>query len=160
MATHSSILENPMDRGAWRATAHGIAELDVTEQLTGTLYCPPCSFPGGSDSKESACNAGDPGLIHNLVGLQICSRVLSGESHDILQQPVDDKAENAPNLPIEPALPLPPVLLPSPCARWTYFLPPLQNYIPTTCPGMADQQLLLKSKRPALLVNSISELSF
>ena len=22
-----------------------------------------CGFPGGSDSKESACNAGDPGLI-------------------------------------------------------------------------------------------------
>ena len=24
------------------------------------------SFPGGSDSKESACNAGDPGLIPGL----------------------------------------------------------------------------------------------
>ena len=23
-------------------------------------------FPGGSDSKESACNAGDPHLIHGL----------------------------------------------------------------------------------------------
>ena len=22
-----------------------------------------CGFPGGSDGKESACNAGDPGLI-------------------------------------------------------------------------------------------------
>ena len=43
-------------------------ELDVTEPLTRTLYCPSCSFPGGSDSKESACNAGDPVLIHqNLV---------------------------------------------------------------------------------------------
>ena len=28
MATHSSIfcLENPMDRGAWQATVHGVAE--------------------------------------------------------------------------------------------------------------------------------------
>ena len=26
MATHSSILENSMDRGAWRATVHGVAE--------------------------------------------------------------------------------------------------------------------------------------
>ena len=33
MATHSSILawENSMDRGAWRATVHGITELDTTE---------------------------------------------------------------------------------------------------------------------------------
>ena len=33
MATHSSIFawENSMDRGAWRATIHGIAELDTTE---------------------------------------------------------------------------------------------------------------------------------
>ena len=26
-----SCLENPMDRGAWRATAHGVAQLDRTE---------------------------------------------------------------------------------------------------------------------------------
>ena len=24
-------------------------------------------FPGGSDGKESACNAGDPGQIHNPI---------------------------------------------------------------------------------------------
>ena len=29
-----SCLDNPMDRGAWRATVHGAAELDTTEQLT------------------------------------------------------------------------------------------------------------------------------
>ena len=32
MATHSSILGNPMNRGAWRATIYGAAkELDMTE---------------------------------------------------------------------------------------------------------------------------------
>ena len=32
MATHSSILENPMDRGAWWATVHRVAKKsDMTE---------------------------------------------------------------------------------------------------------------------------------
>ena len=33
MATHSSIscLENSMDRGVWRPTVHGVAELDTIE---------------------------------------------------------------------------------------------------------------------------------
>ena len=29
-----SCLENPMDRGAWQGTVHGVTELDTTEQLT------------------------------------------------------------------------------------------------------------------------------
>ena len=36
MATHSSILglENPMDKGDWWATFHGVAESDTNEQLS------------------------------------------------------------------------------------------------------------------------------
>ena len=40
MATHSSILawRISMDRGAWWATVHGVAELDSTEQLSTALH--------------------------------------------------------------------------------------------------------------------------
>ena len=43
MATHSSILavENPMDRGAWQATVHGVARV-VHDLVTKPL--PPPSF--------------------------------------------------------------------------------------------------------------------
>ena len=36
MAAYSSILawRIPMDRGAWRATVHGVAELDMTGRLS------------------------------------------------------------------------------------------------------------------------------
>ena len=32
-----SCLENPMDRGAWRATVHGISESDMTEVTEVTV---------------------------------------------------------------------------------------------------------------------------
>ena len=34
-----SYLENSAGRGAWRATAHGVAELDTTEQLRIHTKC-------------------------------------------------------------------------------------------------------------------------
>ena len=39
MATHSSILAgNPMDRGAWWATVHGVTESDMTGHACGCFY--------------------------------------------------------------------------------------------------------------------------
>ena len=40
MATHSSILawKNPLERGAWWATVHGVAKSDMTEQLTHYFF--------------------------------------------------------------------------------------------------------------------------
>ena len=44
-----------MDREAWRATVPGVTESDMTKD-----------FPGGSEGKESASNAGDLGSIPGL----------------------------------------------------------------------------------------------
>ena len=84
IAIHFSILENPMDREAWRATVHGIARgghiLVIKpppiwfnswvgkihwrrDRLPNPVLL---GFPCGSAGKESACNAGDLGLIPEL----------------------------------------------------------------------------------------------
>ena len=62
-----------MDREAWQVTVHGVTESQTG--LSNYYYAIritrlPCVifvyFPGGSDGKESACNAGDPGSIPGL----------------------------------------------------------------------------------------------
>ena len=58
-----SCLENPMDRGAWWATVHGVTK--VGHDLE-TKPPPPrhnMGFPSDSAGKEPACDAGDTGDV-------------------------------------------------------------------------------------------------
>ena len=54
----------------WSAVVHGVAVLGTTQQLNNNIIPRPklfhLGFPGGSVSKESACNMGDLGLIPGL----------------------------------------------------------------------------------------------
>ena len=69
MATHSSIFawRIPMDRGAWRAIVHGVAESDKTEPLSTMLniqmnkqVCPTRNIQAGQGERTSfspVCNS-------------------------------------------------------------------------------------------------------
>ena len=65
-----SCLENPHGQRSLEGySPWGCKELDTTEQLTLSLFYDLSSilgFPGGSDGKESACKAEDPGSIPGL----------------------------------------------------------------------------------------------
>ena len=66
----SEFRELVMDREAWHAAIHVVAKSwtrlnDWTELTDWTIYSF-IGFPGGSDGKESACHAGDPGSISGL----------------------------------------------------------------------------------------------
>ena len=70
-----SCLGNPVDKGAWRATVHGVLKSqDTAEWLSIAQHCNPdnrwvnggsryMGFPGSSAGKEYACDAGDLCLI-------------------------------------------------------------------------------------------------
>ena len=71
-----SCLENSMDRGTWQATVDGVSRawhdwvtftylraMSVHIHYLQWYWASFNVLPGGSDGKESACNAGDPGSI-------------------------------------------------------------------------------------------------
>ena len=65
----SSCLENPMDREAWWAAVHGVAQSrndwsDLAAAAAGHYW----GYPHGSDGKKSACNAGNLGSIPGSGG--------------------------------------------------------------------------------------------
>ena len=60
-ATHSSVLEN--SRGC---IVHGVVKSQTRLSNQAHKHIAFMGFPGGSDSKESACNVGDLGSIPGL----------------------------------------------------------------------------------------------
>ena len=67
-----SCLENPMGRGAWRATVHGVSESDKTEWLTCSLsrfWCTElCLRLDWYFVKESTLMSSPGGPLHGLLG--------------------------------------------------------------------------------------------
>ena len=61
-----SCLENPWDGGAWWAAVYGVAQSRTRLKRLSSSSKLKLGFPVGSDGKESACNAGDLGLISAL----------------------------------------------------------------------------------------------
>ena len=61
-----SCLKNPMGGGAWWAAVCGVTQSRTRLKQLSSSRMYGIEFPRGSDSKESACNAGDVGSIPGL----------------------------------------------------------------------------------------------
>ena len=82
-----SCLENPMNRGAWRATVHRVAKSRT--QLSDFTFT--FNFPAGSDGKASAYNAGGLGSIPGL-GRSPGEGNGNPLQHSCLENPMDGEA--------------------------------------------------------------------
>ena len=87
-----SCLGNPMEEGVWWATVHGGAKSRT--RLSDFTYAVSWGFPGGSDSKESACNAED---LSSIPGLGRSPGVGNGNplQYSCLENPMDRGAWQA-----------------------------------------------------------------
>ena len=90
-----SCLENPMDREAWWAIAHGVAK-SRTRLSNFTSKGERC-FPGGSLVKNPPVNAGDARISGSIPGLGRCPGV--GNDNPLqcscLENPMDREAWRA-----------------------------------------------------------------
>ena len=99
-----SCLENPMDRGAWRAIVHGIAKSDMTEQLSSHthpklystfaivigsgLWALWAHFPGyGNNSKVLVCDS-----VQDITRKgKICWGLLGKNSLPVRSEPLEER---------------------------------------------------------------------
>ena len=77
-----SCLGNLMDRGAWRATVHGVAkELDMTWQLNNNQWLGLCAFTAKGDGLGSISGWGTKILRATRLGQKYMYLSLSIVSH-------------------------------------------------------------------------------
>ena len=78
-----SCLKNPMDRGAWRATVHGVAESDTTEQVRSSPCNP--SPPAPPPALPLTCHWKTPFPPSNLSSDTLASRNLPSRPPSIAE---------------------------------------------------------------------------